>query len=456
MRNLSVKIRLSLWYALVLVIIGAVLTSFMFLSSRTLAETNTRRMLARLVSDNSGKIEAIGSDISVRRNFRYFDEGVHISVYNEDGELLLGELPPDFTPDNFKTFKNNSVSEVTRGGQNYYVYDRLVWLGDKQKVWVRGIISAMAAKNAIGATAFANTVIIAFLILIASIGGYIIASRLLSPVDKITNTAQRIIESNDLSERIALGRGDDEIHRLASTFDKMLGKLEKNFEAEKQFTSDASHELRTPVAVIMAECDYMTSCNLSDDEYREAAADIKEQADRMSKMISELLAMSRLDKGTQKIEKERINISEICEMVCNDQEIINVGAVPLVRDIEPQIFINSDRDMITRIFINIISNAYKYGSGGESIDVSLMESGSNVLFSVTDHGQGIKAENLDKIWDRFYRVDYARTKCDTSSTGLGLSMVKQICELIGATADVESKWGEGSCFTVTIPIDCES
>lgn len=146
MRNLSVKIRLSLWYALVLVIIGAVLTSFMFLSSRTLAETNTRRMLARLVSDNSGKIEAIGSDIIVRRNFRYFDEGVHISVYNEDGELLLGELPPDFTPDNFKTFKNNSVSEVTRGGQNYYVYDRLVWLGDKQKVWVRGIISAMGQK----------------------------------------------------------------------------------------------------------------------------------------------------------------------------------------------------------------------------------------------------------------------------------------------------------------------
>lgn len=455
MKNLSVKIRLSIWYAAVMILIGAVLTSFMFFSSRTLVETNTRRMLARLVSDNSGRIELDGSNIAARKNFRFFDEGVHISVYDEDGNLLFGELPPDFTPDNFQTFKNNTVSEVTRSGQSYYVYDRLIWMGGKNKVWVRGIISAMAAKNAIGTTVVTNTIIIAFLILIAAFGGYIISSRLLSPVDKITNTAQRIIDSNDLSERIALGGGDDEIHRLASTFDKMLGKLQKNFEAEKQFTSDASHELRTPVAVIMAECDYMTACELTAEEYREAASDIKEQADRMSKMISELLAMSRLDKGTQKIEKERINLSELCEMVCNDQEIINSGEISLVRDIQPEIYINSDRDLVMRIFINLISNAYKYGSDGKSIDVSLSESGSSAIFSVTDHGQGIKEENIDKIWDRFYRVDYARTKYDASSTGLGLSMVKEICELLGASAEVESKWGSGSCFTVTLPVDLE-
>lgn len=142
-------------------------------------------------------------------------------------------------------------------------------------------------------------------------------------------------------------------------------------------------------------------------------------------------------------------------MVCSDQEIINDEEIPLLKNIQPDIVIDTDRDLAMRIFINLISNAYKYASDGKSIDVSLYETGSSVIFSVRDYGRGIKEDNLDKIWDRFYREDYARTKYDTSSTGLGLSMVREICDLLGATADVESKFGEGSCFTVTFSRDAE-
>ncbi|MBP3362110.1 MAG: HAMP domain-containing histidine kinase [Clostridia bacterium] len=453
MKNLSIKVRLSIWYAAAMLILGIIITILMIVSSKTLIEGDTRRMLASHVSDNSARIDVNHGDLYFRPSFRYFDEGVHISVYTEDGKLLYGELPPDFDASAEQVFHNNVISEVSRAGQNYYVYDRLIWVGNTYRVWVRGIISKSNASMIAGSSLLANVLMISLLIIFASCGGYFISKRLLSPVEKITETARKICDSNDLSERIGLERGDDEIHRLASTFDDMLEKLQKNFEAEKQFTSDASHELRTPVAVIISECEYMLNCPCSEHEYKEAAGDIKEQAERMSKLISELLAMSRMDRGVFRLSSEETDVSELLSFICDDQSEVSKRGIRLEKNIEPEIIIFTDRVMLTRVFANLIGNAFKYGRDNGSVSVSLEKKDGNIVFSVTDDGEGIAPEHIDRIWDRFYQIDTARQRDESGSTGLGLSMVKEIAKLFNAGLNVVSSPGCGSTFTFTMPID---
>lgn len=453
MKNLSIKIRLSIWYAAAMLILGVIITILMIASSRTLIESDTRRMLAKHVSDNSSRIEINHGDIYFRPTFRFFDEGVHISVYTEDGNLLYGELPPDFDTSTEQEFQNNVISEVSRAGQNYYVYDRLIWVGNAYKVWIRGIISKSNAAVIAGSSLLANVLMISLLIIFASCGGYIISKRLLSPVEKITDTARKICESTDLSERIGLESGDDEIHRLAATFDDMLDKLQKSFEAEKQFTSDASHELRTPVAVIISECEYMLNCPCNEQEYKEAAGDIKEQAERMSKLISELLAMSRMDRGMFRLSSEETDVSELLHFICDDLSDVSKRGITLEKNIEPDIIIFTDRVMLTRVFANLIGNAFKYGRENGTISVLLKKDGNNIVFSVTDDGEGIAPEHIDRIWDRFYQIDTARQRNETGSMGLGLSMVKEIAKLFNAGLNVRSSPGCGSTFTFTMPFE---
>ena len=144
----------------------------------------------------------------------------------------------------------------------------------------------------------------------------------------------------------------------------MLDKIEQSFESEKQFTSDASHELRTPVAVILSECEFIEQCADTADDYRESANSIKRQAEKMSKLISELLSISRMDKKTQKLNFEDIDLSELINFVCDEQAEIHGDEIKLIRNISPSITVDADRFSIARLFINLISNAYKHSRFG--------------------------------------------------------------------------------------------
>ena len=282
-------------------------------------------------------------------------------------------------------------------------------------------------------------------------GGYFIIRRALAPVNKITRTAHDISESNDLSQRIRIGPGTDEIHALANTFDNMLDRIEQTVEREKQFTSDASHELRTPVAVILSECEYMTDCAKTEDEFRESAYSVKAQAERMSKLISELLTISRMDKNTLRSEFEELDISELLTFVCEEQTEIGRSDITLTQDIPPGITAEADRFLLARLFINLISNAYSYGRSGGHITVSLSETAESISVSVDDDGIGISEEDLPKIWERFYQADPSRTANGSGSMGLGLSMVSSIAKCHNGNITVKSELGKGSVFTFTMP-----
>ena len=264
-----------------------------------------------------------------------------------------------------------------------------------------------------------------------------------------------IQESSDLSQRIHLetgGQTKDEIYHLAATFDRMLDRLENSFEAEKQFSNDASHELRTPIAVIMAQCEYSLKRDTSPEEIHSSLSVILDQSRKMSTLINQLLTLARADRGTAKLDFERINVSDITCMVALEQEALaEKRGITIHQEITPDLYADVDETLFMRLWINLISNSIKYGKEGGSIRVVLRASESRIIGQVIDDGIGISPEALPKIWDRFYQVNPSRS--DGSSSGLGLSMVKWIISAHNGDITADSVPGTGSRFTFSIPKD---
>ena len=227
----------------------------------------------------------------------------------------------------------------------------------------------------------------------------------------------------------------------------MISRLEGSFEAEKQFASDASHELRTPTAVIVAQCSYLDKYADSTEDYKEGVEVIKRQADRMSVMIDRLLDITRLDFGTKKLEKTDTDLSELLQTLCEEQDNGERG-ISLSTDIAQDIHADIDPYLFSRVINNLLENARRYGKENGHIRASLKKEKNRILLSVEDDGIGIASEEQEKIWRRFYQVDPSRES--GSGLGLGLYMVKQIVELHGGSINVESEPGKGSRFTVEL------
>ena len=188
------------------------------------------------------------------------------------------------------------------------------------------------------------------------------------------------------------------------------------------------------------------------DELKSSAVSVKEQAERMSRLISELLTISRMDKNTIQTTFEEVDVSELLEFVCDEQEEIHTENIKLLRQIDEGICARADRLLLIRLCINLISNAYSYGKDGGTVIVSLKSDLNTLTLSVSDDGIGIPPEHLPKIWERFYRVDPSRSENTNGSMGLGLSMVKWIAECHGGSVSVTSVPNAGSTFTFTMPI----
>ena len=492
MKRLSVKFKITLWYTLFIIVLSCAVLAAINSFGKDMIERDINTRIIRTVDDFAHRLSAppdknepVGrperrepapyappenteaavspdngsgasringdpggtDDREPRQN--YYEQGVYIAVYNSSLELTAGQIPFELSSE--PAFSDGELAKVSENGDKYYIYTKKEHRPGGEVYWVRGAVSVAGESLAVNAALRTNILLIIIMIIIASAGGYFIISRALAPVNKITRTAHEISKSSDLSRRIRIGPGNDEIHALANTFDHMLDRIEQTVEREKQFTSDASHELRTPAAVILSECEYMTDCAKTADEFRESAYSIKNQAERMSKLISELLMISRMDKNTMHAEFEELDISELLNFVCDEQEEIGRNDITLIREIPYGITAEADRFLLARLFINLISNAYSYGKSGGHITVSLSENGESITAGVADDGIGISEDDLPKIWERFYQADPSRTSNESGSMGLGLSMVKLIADCHNGKVEVESKPGKGSVFMFTMP-----
>ncbi|MGF7142241.1 signal transduction histidine kinase [Anaerotaenia torta] len=450
MNKLSIKLRVTLWYSLLMLLLAGLVLGFMVFVSEYIAERGTKNALIGAVEDNMEELEYEDGEIEIDDDFAFYKSGVSSIIYSAEKQRIDGHIPSGFQSE--EPLQDKTLHTVQSQGRQFFCYDRRVVLEGGGELWIRGVIAADENAGIIGSIMRAAFILLPFIVLIAALAGYQITRSSFRPIDRIIRAAGEISEGSDLSKRIALGEGRDEIHRLADTFDHMFRRLEVSFEEEKQFTSDVSHELRTPVSVILTQCEYALERSLTEEEYREALETVQRQTVRMSQIISVLLAFTRLEQGVDKAVFEDTDLSELTGMICEEQTGSGKKGIRLFAEIEPGIHAMVDRTLITRLLSNLLSNSYQYGREGGNIRVTLEREGSHILLSVADDGIGIDTADLDRIWSRFYQANPARTADESGSMGLGLAMVRQIARLHRGEVGVESTLGKGSIFTFRLPV----
>ncbi len=445
MKRLSIKFRVTLWFALMMLIIEALVLTFIMIINGNVVTNDPESRLISVVNHNVNEVEFDRQQFEFN-DIHYYRKGVYTILYDANGTVMRGTAPAEFTAN--PPLQNNSVRTVVCGDTSFYVYDVNVDMV-VGSVWLRGIIPTEATGGVMAAIVPVAWSVLPVLLVLSVLGGYLIAWSAMRPVKRLSETVNDISDGQDLKARINLGKGKDEVHQLAASFNNMFDRLERSFEAEQQFTSDASHELRTPTTVILAECSYAKKNAKSEEDYQAALDVIERQAEKMSALIKSLLEITRLDQGTQKVSMEYADLSDLVSIVCDEQALVAQKGIRLERNIQPDIYADIDVFLISRMLQNLIDNAYKFGVQDGYISVSLQRSGAGALLTVRDNGIGIAPENLDKIWQRFYQAEESHRS--QNGMGLGLSMVRQIVTLHGGTISVESAVGKGTAFTVYLP-----
>ena len=445
MKTPSVQARLTLWYTLLMAGMGGLLLGFLVLISGTVSTQTAMDQLEATLRRNLSQITQ-GADGAPQlgEEFAFYDNGVYTLVYSQGEALLAGQVPVSFTA--AEPFQNGQNRPVDVAGARYYVMDFWLPNGWESGLWVRGILEAPENPQLLTNLMFIAMVTLPAFLLLAALGGYGIARRAFRPLKEITSTAAAINEAADLSARVAVPPGDHEFSRLAATFNQMFARLEGAFEAEKQFTADASHELRTPVSVIKSACEYAEKYGETPEEQRETLAMIHRQADRMAELIQQLLSITRLDQGTEGLRLEPLDLAALVEGVCAEQPYPRQR---LFCQVGGAVWVRGDAGLLRRLLQNLIDNGFKYGTPQGHVWVTLEGKGNTARLQVRDDGIGIPEDQQEKVWQRFYQV--APSRRERGGAGLGLAMVKKIAQLHGGTVTLDSAPGRGSAFTLILP-----
>ncbi len=302
---------------------------------------------------------------------------------------------------------------------------------------------------------FALKIGLPLVLFVAVLGGYWLARYSLRQVEVLTKAAQDI-SARHLNIRLPMPPVNDEIARLTSTLNDMIARLEQSFQQIQQFTSDASHELRTPLAILIGELELALRRPHTTQEYQAVLSSALEEVVRLSKVVEGLLELSRAESGQVSIERELVNFSQLVLDVCEDFSVLaEEHNLQLRVEVQPFIQILGDRTRLRQVLINVLDNAVKYTPAGGQISVHLYLDTLQVHLTISDSGIGIPAEDLPHIFDRFYRVDKARSR-KIGGSGLGLAIVRWIVEAHGGTIEVVSTEGSGTTVHIRLPVDASA
>lgn len=449
-KELSIKQKVTLWYACMLVLIVLLLFGFIFAISRNILQRQSDSRLEEIVLEFADDIDFEQNSYELDDDIRFYENGVIFSLYDEQGRLTAGSVPTDFPADTI--LKAYSFQTISSSGNTWSVYDAALPYGDGQILWIRGILQSETLFSVERTMFLVLLIACPLLIAVALLVGYSITRRAFLPISEICRTAETIGAGGDLSARISTERTQGELRQMADTFNEMFQRLETSFEHERQFTSDASHELRTPIAVITSQAEYALLPDATAEEQREGLEVILEQARKMSSLISRLLLLARADNGTQQLSMAPLNLSyTAAEAAEQCRETALRHHITLSCEITPDIIAEGDQDSLTRVFLNLLENAIQYGRSDGFVKLFLEVQDDFAVCSICDNGIGIAPEDLSRIWLRFYRADPSRNP-GGSNTGLGLSLVKWIVEAHHGSVSVSSVPGEGSRFTFRIPL----
>lgn len=290
---------------------------------------------------------------------------------------------------------------------------------------------------------------VAFMVSIA--GGWIVSGVVLRPIGRITRMAERITAEN-LTERIPEHDVDDEIGRLIRALNLSIGRVEASFEQIKEFSSNVAHELKTPLTILRGEAELALAGEMTPAQAQELATTYLEETIRITNVVDDLLTLAKTDAGQIETVRDEVNFKELIDEINEEAEILASEKNLKVELLgNPPLTVIGSSDRLRRLFRSLISNAIRYTDPGGAIRIRSTRVAEGVLVEIEDTGIGIPAGSLPKIFDRFYRVDEARSRV-TGGSGLGLSLAKSIAESHGGTITVASEPGAGSCFTVVLPL----
>ena len=287
-------------------------------------------------------------------------------------------------------------------------------------------------------------------IIISLFSGYFLAQRVLSPVRLITKKAKEISAEN-LDEKISVNLPDDEIGELAKTFDSMMKRLKESFDELRQFSADVSHELRTPLTILKGEIELALKSDRDPEYYKKTLKSALEEVERLKRIVEDLLFLSKAEAGKITYRLTKVDILDVILSVINVLKLpIKQKNIKLDIKGEPETFVKGDENLLKQLIYNLVENAIKYNRKNGKIEIKIDRDEKYIILTIKDTGYGIPEEHLNKIFNRFYRVDKARTRSE-GGLGLGLNIVKKIVELHNGKIEVKSKLNEGTTFVIYIP-----
>ncbi len=316
--------------------------------------------------------------------------------------------------------------------------------------WLQAVQSLEVIEETLGNMRTKLLLVLPVILLLTGLGGVFLANRTLRPIDQITRTAAEI-GASDLSHRISYQGSQDEIGRLAQTFDSMLSRLEAAFKRERRFTGDAAHELRTPLTVLKGQLDVTLSKPRKKTEYESTLQALGEQVDRLIRLSNALLFLSRSDQKQLSWEPGSINLADLLDPIVEQILPLALERNLTVRtNIPAGLLVYGDTDHLIRLFLNLLDNAVKYTPKEGDIVLHAEEVPSGVRLEISNSGDGIPQEHIQHLFERFYRVESDRSS-GTGGTGLGLAIAREIVLLHQGEIFVESEPGQGTKFIVLLP-----
>ncbi len=390
--------------------------------------------------------------IKPNEDFRYVDDGMYFRILEEDGTVILGESPIEIE-DEASVYTKEGISQrlktVETDGEEYYIIGRINKRMTKevgQIIYNQCIVNKRNVDSKyefIKYTSYASIPVFLILVLMA---GLVMSGKISGPLKHMSKTAEIIGKEGELSRRMEYDGKITELGVLAATNNRMLERIENMLETQKQFSSDVAHELRTPIAVLLAQCEYAKEYVGTKEEFDDAIDVIYRQTKKTNMVITQLLNLNRLESERVVLDLENADLDEMICSICDEIEFKEKDGVCFDLDLSG---VRADMD-IGLMFIllqNLIQNAVKYSARPAKVKITTQYRESAVVVEVQDFGCGIKEEDLPHIFDPFFRVEKSR---NSEGFGLGLPLADRIAKVHGGELKVSSVWGKGSTFTLVI------
>lgn len=465
---MTIRLKVCLWHTAITSLVGGIgsillYMNFVYMSNRAIDIFLTEEahgLTNSLVSSPSLDLKRYLARLLEEPDM--FKGNKYIQLINKSGEVIVQS--ENLEQDKIILPLNPGALQTVLSGKDFFATGSLTTIGpyrmivmpisDKNGIQtvIQMAVSTGEMINSIHELRLSLLIVSPIILLVIALAGWYIAGKTLKPIADITRKAEKIRAENLKLRLVALHPGD-EIGRLVGVLNSMLERLESSFRQITQFTADASHEIKSPLAAVRCGLEIALSQKRTVQEYKQILNNSLQDICRLSQVVDNLFTLAKADSGQETLNLRPIKLDRIIQEVSEQAELLaEIKGITFSAKLAQEISILGDEFRLRQLFFNLLDNAIKYTNNGGDITVSLEAMDGQAKITVADTGIGIPEEDLPYIFDRFYRVDKARSH-DANGGGLGLSICQWIAQQHKGNIEIESKWGEGSTFTTYLPIN---